>query len=49
MKSVHWKDVYKYNDSNAWLYEEFSAKILLVSPSSIDYNNKRYLKVIKNI
>ena len=48
MKTVNLKDVFKYKDNNSsWLYEEFSAKILLASPPFIGYNNSRCMKVIK--
>ena len=49
MKCVHLSDVYKYTDSDVWLQEEFSAKILLISPSFLGYNNKRCIKVINNV
>ena len=44
MKSVQLKDVYKYEDSEMWLYEEFSAKLLTVSPIFM-YSNKKFVKV----
>ena len=46
MKSVQLNAVYKYQDSDAWLYEEFSAKVVLVSPLFIAYNNKKCVKVV---
>ena len=46
MKSVQLNAVYKYQDSDAWLYEEFSAKVVLVSPLFIAYNNKKCVKVL---
>ena len=49
MKSVQLKDVFKYRDSDSWLYEEFSAKVLLVSPSFLGYNSKICVKVIEFI
>ena len=49
MKSFQLKDVYNYKDSDSWLYEEFSAKILPASPSFVGNNNKRCIKVIKII
>ena len=49
MKSVHLSDVYKYKDSDVWFHEEFWAKILLISPSFLGYNNKRCIEVINNV
>ena len=46
MKTIHFKDVCKCIDGDTWLYEEFSANILLVFISSV-YSNKRCQKVIK--
>ena len=46
MKSVHFKDVYNYKDSDVWHKEEFSAKSLLASTSFLEYNNKKCIKVI---
>ena len=46
MKSVHFKDVYNYKDSDVWHKEEFSAKSLLASTSFLGYNNKKCIKVI---
>ena len=46
MKSVQLNAMYKYQDSDAWLYEEFSAKVVLVSPLFIAYNNKKCVKVV---
>ena len=47
MKTIYFKDVCKCKDSDAWLYEEFSANILLILISFVFYSNNRYLKVIK--
>ena len=46
MKSVHFKDIYNYKDSDISHKEEFSAKILLASTSFLGYNNKKCIKVI---
>ena len=45
MKIVNLKDVFRYNDSDTWLYEECSAKVLMVSPQFIGYNDKKCAKV----
>ena len=47
MKTIHFKDVCVCIDGDTWLYEEFSANILLVLISSVFYSNKRCQKVIK--
>ena len=47
MKTIHFKDLCKCIDGDTWLYEEFSANILLVLISSVFYSNKRCQKVIK--
>ena len=44
MKCVALKDVFAYKDSDQWLYEEVSGKLLTVSPSFISFN-KTFVKV----
>ena len=49
MKSVHFKDVYNYKDSDVWHKEEFLAKSLLASTSFLGYNKKCIKVIITNI
>ena len=45
MKTVTLRDVYRYKDSETWLYDECSAKLLMVSPVFIGYGDKKCMKV----
>ena len=46
MKCVQLKEVVGYKDSEKWLYEEVSARLLMTSIKFISYG-KQFIKVIK--
>ena len=48
MKCVQLKDVFGYKDSNQWLAEEVSGKLLMSSISFFSFN-KEFIKVINSI
>ena len=48
MKTVNLRDVFRYKDSDTWLYEECSVKVLMVLPLFIGYNDKKCVKVNSN-
>ena len=46
MKCVQLEDVFQYKDSDQWLFEEVSGKLLMTSMSFFSFN-KEFIKVIK--
>ena len=53
MKTVNLRDVFRYKDSDSWLYEECSAKVLMVSlfidKKCVKVNSNTVLLIVNNI